>query len=184
MKHHLPCLPTLEAVKILEFMASAAIAKMYDPRISVADKLASQDGVNSYAIDSAAHKATMGAHNANDAVEVSHSVQHTHALRLHAQVCMLRTHSKKNRKLVNCSSQANSGRLDNALHRFQGVLTESAPGVAQQMRMHYFDEKDKNTHRHRASTWHGGAGEKAEVLTAMAMRTSVHAEVRADLAKQ
>eukprot|EP00965_Chrysotila_dentata_P046195 1535585-Pleurochrysis_carterae.AAC.1 len=43
--------------------------------------------------------------------------------------------------------QANFGRLDHVLHRFRGISTESASGVAQQMRMHYFDEGDTRARR-------------------------------------
>eukprot|EP00965_Chrysotila_dentata_P024624 815997-Pleurochrysis_carterae.AAC.1 len=87
---------TEDTVEILEVMAAAAIAKMYDPKISIADKLASQDGVNSYAINSAAHEATIGAHNTNDAVEVTQSV---HASRMPyactQQFCMSLTQAMK-----------------------------------------------------------------------------------------
>eukprot|EP00965_Chrysotila_dentata_P258728 6213323-Pleurochrysis_carterae.AAC.3 len=78
-------------------MAAAAIAKMYDPKISIADKLASQAGVNSYAINSAAHEATIGAHFTNDAVEASRSVQRAHALRLHAKA-LHAAHAHKNQR--------------------------------------------------------------------------------------
>eukprot|EP00965_Chrysotila_dentata_P100363 3315803-Pleurochrysis_carterae.AAC.1 len=51
-------------------MAAAAVAKMRDPMIAVADKLSSQNGANSFHLNGDAHEATLGAHNVNDAVEV------------------------------------------------------------------------------------------------------------------
>eukprot|EP00965_Chrysotila_dentata_P049066 1627240-Pleurochrysis_carterae.AAC.1 len=51
-------------------MAVAALVKMRDPKIAIADKLSSQDGANSYYVNSDAHNATLGAHNVSDAVEV------------------------------------------------------------------------------------------------------------------
>eukprot|EP00965_Chrysotila_dentata_P151520 5007678-Pleurochrysis_carterae.AAC.1 len=55
-------------VEIIEVMAAAAIMKMHDPKIAIADKLASQEGANSFALSADAHEATL--HNTNDAVEV------------------------------------------------------------------------------------------------------------------
>eukprot|EP00965_Chrysotila_dentata_P202104 6180940-Pleurochrysis_carterae.AAC.1 len=57
-------------------MAAAALTKMRDPKTAIADKLTSQERRNSYALNADAHKATLGAHNVNDAVEVR---AHAHA---------------------------------------------------------------------------------------------------------
>eukprot|EP00965_Chrysotila_dentata_P144387 4769417-Pleurochrysis_carterae.AAC.1 len=61
---------TTATINLLEVMAAAAIAKMHDPKISGADKLTNQEGVNAYYQNEDAHAVTLGAHNKNDAVEV------------------------------------------------------------------------------------------------------------------
>eukprot|EP00965_Chrysotila_dentata_P189343 6173265-Pleurochrysis_carterae.AAC.1 len=161
-------------VEILEVMAAVPIAKMYDPKISIADKLASQDGVNSYAINSAAQEATIDAHNTNDAVEVTQRkrARIAHALRLHATISHV-THTR------------NEGRIS----------TESASDVAQQMRMHYFDVAGAKAHRR---SKHGvcerptqgyfytlpTVEQEAVVLSAMEMRANVRVVAQANLAEQ
>eukprot|EP00965_Chrysotila_dentata_P012309 404782-Pleurochrysis_carterae.AAC.1 len=93
---------------------------MRDPKIAIADKLSSQDGANSFHVNSDSHNATIGAHNINDAVEVRERA-HTHV--------------------------GNFGRYDHVLHRFRNVSTESASGVAQEMLMHDFDDSDAAARR-------------------------------------
>ena len=50
-------------------MAKAALVKMHDPKLVLADKLTSQDGANSIGRNAAAHAQTAGAHTTNDTVE-------------------------------------------------------------------------------------------------------------------
>eukprot|EP00965_Chrysotila_dentata_P135096 4467328-Pleurochrysis_carterae.AAC.1 len=61
---------------------------------------------------------------------------------------------------VRLSLQGNFGRLDQVLHSFRGVSTESASGIAQQLKMHDFDEGDAAARRKHKD---GTAG-KARVL--------------------
>eukprot|EP00965_Chrysotila_dentata_P128072 4234944-Pleurochrysis_carterae.AAC.1 len=149
-------------------MAAAAIAKMHDPKISVADKLLSQDGANAYSLNAHAPKATIGAHYNNDAVE--------------ARFLLV--------------LQGNFGCLDRVLHRFRGILTVPASVVAQMLRMHYFDEIDSTAHR--TGKKNGKVERRtvgyfyslptleqhAAVLAAIEMRAAIRAESRADLAQQ
>eukprot|EP00965_Chrysotila_dentata_P104345 3445575-Pleurochrysis_carterae.AAC.2 len=103
------------------------------PKVAIADKLASQEGANSHALNADWHKATLGAHNVNDAVEVrAHAPATLSFLNTHARLC----------QWVLFCAQENFGRFDHVLHRFRGVSTESASGVTQQLKMHDFDEGD------------------------------------------
>lgn len=61
---------TSKTAELIQVMAAAALVKMRDPKIAIFDKLTSQDGSNSYHLNAEAHRATLGAHNTNDAVEV------------------------------------------------------------------------------------------------------------------
>ena len=56
-------------VALAEKMATAALTAMHDAKRAIADKLSSQDGENAPAKRTAMHKATRGAHTANDRVE-------------------------------------------------------------------------------------------------------------------
>ena len=57
---------TLELAKL---MAQAALDKMYDPKVALADKLESQDGVNCFSKNQDAHEKTIGCDGTNDKVE-------------------------------------------------------------------------------------------------------------------
>ena len=57
---------TLELAKV---MAQRALEKMHDKKIALADKLTSQDGVNSFGRNHDAHERTIGAHGTNDGSE-------------------------------------------------------------------------------------------------------------------
>eukprot|EP00965_Chrysotila_dentata_P210385 6185857-Pleurochrysis_carterae.AAC.1 len=80
---------TAMTTELIEVLAAAALTKMCDPKITIADKLANQEGASSYALNADAHKATLGAHNVNDAAEVS---AHAHAalsfLNTHVRACV------------------------------------------------------------------------------------------------
>eukprot|EP00965_Chrysotila_dentata_P200351 6179929-Pleurochrysis_carterae.AAC.2 len=54
---------TGKTVEIIKVMAAAAVNKMRDPKLAIADKLASQEGANSYFLNADAHAATRSAHN-------------------------------------------------------------------------------------------------------------------------
>ena len=56
-------------VALAEKMATAALTAMHDTKRAIADKLTSQDGANAPAKQQKMHKATIGAHVANDRVE-------------------------------------------------------------------------------------------------------------------
>ncbi|MDC0525801.1 hypothetical protein OAO87_02285 [bacterium] len=56
-------------VALAEKMATAALTAMHDAKRAIADKLTSQDGVNTPAKQQKMHAATIGAHVANDRVE-------------------------------------------------------------------------------------------------------------------
>ena len=60
---------TETVVELAERMANAGLAAMRDTRRAIADKLTSQDGVNSAANLEEAHEHTKGAHQMNDHVE-------------------------------------------------------------------------------------------------------------------
>eukprot|EP00965_Chrysotila_dentata_P134127 4435715-Pleurochrysis_carterae.AAC.1 len=72
--------------ELIEVMAAAALTEMRDPKIAIADKFAGQEGANSYMLNADGHKATLGAHNVNDAVELR-----AHA---HATLSFLNTHAR------------------------------------------------------------------------------------------
>ena len=56
-------------VALAEKMSTAALTAMHDSKRAIADKLTSQDGINTPAKQQKMHKATVGAHVANDRVE-------------------------------------------------------------------------------------------------------------------
>jgi len=56
-------------VELAEVMAKAALLKLHDPKLALADKLSSQDGCNSLGKNAEAHEATKGAHVSNCTVE-------------------------------------------------------------------------------------------------------------------
>ena len=56
-------------VELAEVMAKAALLKLHDPKLALADKLTSQDGCNSLGLNAEAHEATRGAHVSNCTVE-------------------------------------------------------------------------------------------------------------------
>jgi len=56
-------------VELAEVMAKAALLKLHDPKLALADKLTSQDGCNSLGLNAEAHEATKGAHVSNCTVE-------------------------------------------------------------------------------------------------------------------
>ena len=56
-------------LEIIKAQAERALEKMHDPRLALADKLASQNGINAYAINKDAHERTKKVHGTNDAVE-------------------------------------------------------------------------------------------------------------------
>uniref|UniRef100_A0A6S9ZF86 Uncharacterized protein n=1 Tax=Chrysotila carterae TaxID=13221 RepID=A0A6S9ZF86_CHRCT len=96
---------------------------------------------------------------------------------------------------VNDAVEGNFGRFDHVLHRFRGVSTESASGVAQQLKMHDFDEGDMATHRkgnHGVSERRAvgyfytlpRAEQEAAVRAGMQMRAGARIEARRDLAEQ
>ena len=60
---------TPTTIALAEKMATAALTAMHDSRRAIADKLSSQDGENAPAKRAKMHKATVGAHVANDHVE-------------------------------------------------------------------------------------------------------------------
>eukprot|EP00965_Chrysotila_dentata_P117713 3889500-Pleurochrysis_carterae.AAC.1 len=49
----------------------AALQTMRDPKIAIADKLSSLDGINLIRLNGEAHEATKGGHNVNNPVEAS-----------------------------------------------------------------------------------------------------------------
>lgn len=60
---------TAMTVTLAEKMATAALTAMHDAKRAIADKLTSQDGINAPGKQAKMHKATAGAHVANDNVE-------------------------------------------------------------------------------------------------------------------
>ena len=56
-------------VELAEVMAKAAMLKLHDPKLALADKLTSQEGANSLGKNAEAHEATKGAHVSNCTVE-------------------------------------------------------------------------------------------------------------------
>ena len=60
---------TKMTVELAEVMAKAALLKLHDPKLALADKLSSQDGCNSLGKNAEAHEATKGAHVSNCTVE-------------------------------------------------------------------------------------------------------------------
>lgn len=60
---------TSTAVELAQSMANAALLKMRDTRLAIADKLSSLDGANSWKNRGERHAATIGAHTTNDCVE-------------------------------------------------------------------------------------------------------------------
>ena len=60
---------TAMTVELAEVMAKAALLKMHDPKLALADKLTSLDGCNSLGKNMEAHEATKGAHVSNCTVE-------------------------------------------------------------------------------------------------------------------
>eukprot|EP00965_Chrysotila_dentata_P084784 2798540-Pleurochrysis_carterae.AAC.2 len=200
---------TTATIDVLKVMA--VIAKMRDPKMSVADKLTSQEGSNAYYNNEEAHAAALGAQNTNDAVEV-HAQLHARtsasllplslalslarSLALSLSLSRARAHARARSLSRACAPAANFGRLDHVLCRFRGISSESASSLAQQMRMHSFDEGDardrrkgkKNgkTEQRELGYFHTlPTGEQnAAVLAAIAMRAAVRVEARADLAEQ
>ena len=56
-------------LELAKAMAQRAIEKLVDPKLALADKLSSLDGVNSMARNADAHQRTIGVHGTNDASE-------------------------------------------------------------------------------------------------------------------
>ena len=67
-------------VELAEVMAKAALLKLHDPRLALADKLTSQEGANSLGKNAEAHEVTKGAHVSNCTVE-SNFACYDHVLR-------------------------------------------------------------------------------------------------------
>eukprot|EP00965_Chrysotila_dentata_P167197 5520672-Pleurochrysis_carterae.AAC.2 len=184
-------------------MAAAAVAKMPEPKILVADNPTSQKGANAYHFNKDAHEAPLGAHTTNDAVE--ERSQHTDA--------NARAHTHKLQLFISPSFYSFPLLVRSLFSLFppplapsplppilslpyEGISTESASGVAQRMHVHYFDKGDARTRRRGKKN--GKAEQRdvrylhtlptveqnATVLAAMAMRAAVRVEARADLAEQ
>lgn len=60
---------TPKVLELAKLQAEAALKKMHDPKLALADKLESQDGVNAWSKNEDAHRRTIDAHATNDAVE-------------------------------------------------------------------------------------------------------------------
>ena len=60
---------TPKVLELAKLQAEAALKKMHDPKLALADKLESQDGVNAWSKNEDAHRRTIDAHVTNDAVE-------------------------------------------------------------------------------------------------------------------
>eukprot|EP00966_Prymnesium_polylepis_P259721 5999344-Prymnesium_polylepis.2 len=57
-----------KTVEYLQVQCAAALEKMHDPKLAIADKLTSQHGVNSFGKNAAAHEDTLRCHSTNDAL--------------------------------------------------------------------------------------------------------------------
>lgn len=60
-----------KTIEYVQVQAAAALEKMYDRKLAIADKLSSQDGPNSYAKQAEAHAALRGCNSTNDATAES-----------------------------------------------------------------------------------------------------------------
>ena len=76
------------ALKIIKLQAEAALKKMHDPKVALCDKLASQDGKNSYGKNAEAHRRTTGCSTTNDAVENKFALADW-AMRLYRNISIL-----------------------------------------------------------------------------------------------
>ena len=72
----------LLTIQYLEVQAAAALRKMHDKKLAIADKLASQDGVNSYLHSQQAHKDVSGLDGTNDRLAESVFGHYTSVRRL------------------------------------------------------------------------------------------------------
>eukprot|EP00966_Prymnesium_polylepis_P134523 3109074-Prymnesium_polylepis.2 len=74
-------------IDLAQAMAVDGLAKMRDPKITIADWLTSQDGSKSLGKNAAAHTATVGAHPNNDRVETNFG-GFDHVLRTFESICI------------------------------------------------------------------------------------------------
>eukprot|EP00965_Chrysotila_dentata_P230432 6197774-Pleurochrysis_carterae.AAC.1 len=193
---------TPATTEVLEMLAATSIAKMNDRKLFAADKHTSHDGANAFRIiqQRGAQGCAIGAQNTNDASQCAFPTPLLSLTQTHTHICKLiprfrfrslfLRHTLCSGRRVCVCAQESFRWLDHVLHRFRGIFSESASGVAQQLRMHYFDEGDARARRE------GKVNGKAEwldveyfhmlpmaeqnsaVLAAMAMRAAVGVKVR------
>eukprot|EP00965_Chrysotila_dentata_P185468 6123193-Pleurochrysis_carterae.AAC.1 len=145
-------------------MAGAAIVKMHYPKISVDDKLSSQDGAKAYTLHAHAHKTTIGAHNTNDAVEARLQTSDASITSIIASEASLQSLPRASRRCCACTTST----------RWISRRTARASkknGKVERRTVGYFYSLPT-------------LEQLADVLAAMEMRAAVRAEARADLAEQ
>eukprot|EP00966_Prymnesium_polylepis_P136876 3162791-Prymnesium_polylepis.1 len=73
---------------IIKAQATRALEKLYDKKIALADKLTSQDGINSFGRNADAHARTQKAHMTNDSAENKFGIA-DHVMRTHRHISII-----------------------------------------------------------------------------------------------